>query len=296
MRKIAYCSPSRYELGMSQGTCLTKSELEDIAKDTLKEPLPKHLKKRELHKKISKSMKSKCGKENHETCWLDNVSYSTKAKLTKAYRPRKPKEWLLNPRTWLNTYDILNVMTQYEDRYKNFKFLGVHPIDFAEHDNAGRCIGENLCNFSIQSLLEKGKKRFAMVLNLDDHRGGGYHWVAIFCVFDPKSTSANTNYGIYYYDSVADPPDSYNSKKYTLRFMKHIESQVNQLFPTAKKPFEVKYNKVRRQYKNTECGVFSQVFITQMLKNIKFDYICEHMPKDDDVQKLRDIIYSPSSH
>jgi len=294
MKKIHYCSPVRYELGVSEGTCLTKSELSSIAKETVKDTLPLNLNKKQLYKKVKATMKPKCGKNNNETCWLENVSHSTKEKLSNAYRPRKPKAWLLNPRTWLNTYDILHVMMQYEDRYKNFKFLGVHPIDFADKDSVGRCVGDNLCNFSIKSLLEKGKKRFGMVLNLDDHRGDGYHWVAMFCVFDPNCASAKTNFGIYYYDSVADKPDSHNSKRYTMRFMKEVESQVQRLYPESKKSFEVRYNKVRKQFKGTECGVFSQVFITQMLKNLSFDYICDHMPRDDDVQKLRDIIYSPS--
>ncbi len=291
--EVSYCSPSRYELGVKDGTCFTKRELEFVAKEVVKDTMPKKLTKKDLHEKISTAMKSKCGSENHETCWIDNLRNPTnRQNLMKAFRPRKPKSWLDNPRTWLNTYDILYVMQQYEDRYKNFKFLGVQPIDFMER-NAGVCIGDTLCDFSIANLLAQGKKRFGLVLNLDDHNGGGYHWVSMFCVFDPKCSSARTNFGIYYYDSVADPPDSHNNKKYTTRFMKMVESQVKEMFPNTSKKFNVTYNTVRRQYKGTECGVFSQVFITQMLKNLSFNYICNHMPRDDDVQKLRDILYSP---
>jgi len=294
-KQVSYCSPSRYELGVNQGTCLTKKELENVAKEVVAEPLPKKLNKTDLHTKVSTAMKPKCGSENHEICWIDNLRNSaTKERLIKAYRPRKPKSWLSNPRTWLNTYDILFVMRQYEDRYKNFKFLGVHPIDFMEKNAGGVCVGGNMCDFSIKDLLAQGKKRFGLVLNLDDHRGGGFHWVAIFCVFDPKCASARSNYGIYYYDSVADPLDSHNTHQYTAHFMKNIERQVHQLFPKTKRIFEVRSNSIRRQYKGTECGVFSQVFITQMLKNIKFDEICKRMPRDDDIQKLRDILYSPS--
>ena len=35
-----------------------------------------------------------------------------------------------NKNTWLNSLDISRVMKQYEDNYKNFRFLGPSPIDF----------------------------------------------------------------------------------------------------------------------------------------------------------------------
>lgn len=284
------CSPKRQELGLRDGTCLSKKELTNVAKAAHVVVKPSD-KKKTMVNALSKKMTNKCGK--NEICWLQSTGTS---KYLSAYRPQKPKTWLKNPRTWLNTYDILYVMQQYEERYKSFKFLGVHPIDFEEKDSYGRCVGDNLCDLHIRQLQQKGYKKFALVLNLDDHNGNGYHWVAIYCCFDPKTMAARKgNFGIYYYDSVADPPDSHNKHNYTMKFMKKIHGQVNEVFgEKSSKKFQIKYNTVQRQFKNTECGMFSQVFIIQMLKNIKFDEVCTKMPKDDDVYKIRDTIYSPS--
>ena len=53
-RPVTYCAPARYELGVKQGTCLTKKELEDVAQEVVLSPLPKSIKKKELHLKMLK--------------------------------------------------------------------------------------------------------------------------------------------------------------------------------------------------------------------------------------------------
>jgi len=288
--KKNYCSPARYEYGEKYGTCLNKKELTEIAQN-VNVPITTKTSKKSLATSIKKKLEPKCGER--ETCWLKYIHDPDKRQsITKtAYRPEKPREWLKNPRMWLNTYDILNVMSQYEARYKSFRFFGVYPIDFTDSNSNGICIGESLCNFHIKKLLAQKKKKFGIVLNLDKHTQGGSHWVALFCNLDTKS---KTNFGIYYYDSIASKPDTYNREKYVTRFMNQVCNQVKEVMgDTVGKRFENKYNVVQRQFKNTECGNFSQIFITQMLKNIPFDEICKRMPLDDDVQKARDVFYRP---
>ncbi len=292
MESVKYCSPERY----GHGTCLTKQELIKVAQDpNVNVPISNvtQTSKKVIHRKISQKLAPKC--KNSEICWIDNLqNKDVKHELTtKAYRPRKPKSWVGNPRTWLNTYDILNVMRQYETRYKSFKFMGVYPIDFTERYETGGCIGDSLCDFHINNILSKNKKKFGMVLNLDHHNGGGFHWVAMYCSLNPR----DKNFGIYYYDSVADPPDYLNHrKKYVTNFMKLVAQQVSEVFKEKQSAkFVISHNKIRKQYKGTECGVYSQIFITQMLKNIPFDEICGKMPKDDDVLKIRDYLYSPTA-
>jgi hypothetical protein len=277
-------------MGVRDGTCLTKKELHYVATEN-NIPVKKSAKKQTLVAHVSKAMTPKCGEDkNKETCWISHSS--RKHTLEKAYRPKMPRAWIENPRTWLNTFDILHVMKQYDDRYKSFKFLGVHSIDFASNVN-GTCIGDSLCTLHIRSLIEQKKKCFGMVLNLDKHDGPGFHWVALFCNFDPKSTRSRTNFGIYYYDSVAVAMDSHNKEGFTKAFVKKTREQIRELYgDKVAQKFEMRENKVRSQYKDTECGMFSQVFITQMLKNVPFDTICKHMPRDDQVQKIRNIIYS----
>jgi len=180
-------------------------------------------------------------------------------------------------------------MNQYEARYKSFRFFGVYPIDFTDRNAMGQCIGDSLCFFNLREFLATGKKRFAVVLNLDKHTQGGSHWVALYCDVDKRSKQ----FGIYYYDSIGYKPDLYNREKYVTKFMDRICNEVATIWPNSRTKFQCKYNKIPKQFQNTECGVFSQVFITQMLKGIPFEDICQRMPTDGKMVKIRDVLYRP---
>lgn len=283
-------------MGQKDNTCMSVEELQDIAKDFNKTKQAKAKARQvkitndkkamveELQEKLGKT----CGNADH--CWVQQefVSEETKKKiLEKAFRPLKPKSWYANRKTWLNTFDILKVMKQYEDKYKDFAFLGVFPIDFAGSDEYGNCVGgPTMCHFSLKKIIEKGKKRFGMVLNLDRHDQSGSHWVAFFCNMNPRKK----NFGVYYYDSVAMQPP-----KEVATFMKSIEKDAYNVF--SKKVadrFAMRYNKVQKQFSNYDCGVFSEVFLTQVLKDVPFDDICRRMHTDDEINKLRDVLYTPS--
>lgn len=296
-----FCSPDRFEMGQKDNTCMSLSELHQVAKDFnnsknvdkgKKQKRKQRIKivndKKEMYEELQEKLGKVCGGADH--CWIqqDFVSQETKNKiLEKAFRPLKPKSWYVNRQTWLNTFDILKVMKQYEDKYKDFAFLGVFPIDFADNDAYGNCIGgQTICHFSIKKLLDKGKKRFGMILNLDRHDESGSHWVAFYCCLNPRKK----NFGVYYYDSVAQQPP-----REVASFMKQIEQDSYNVF--SKKVadrFAMRYNKVQKQFNNYDCGVFSEVFITQVLKDIPFDDVCRRMYTDDEMNKLRDVLYTPS--
>jgi len=284
-----YCSPDRtVKLKDTAKTCLTRKELQMIAQDyniTFPEqPIPVNTTKDKLYDHIRQRLSSLCT-HGGEHCWIEQtfIQGTTKQALQRNYRPPKPLAWYKNKHTWLNTFDILDVMKQYELLHKDFSFMGVFPIDFQQTypGDSDRCIGKDMCNFNIQEhLLAKGKKRFALVLNLDRHHEPGSHWVALYANLNPK----RENFGIYYYDSVSTPP----SEEVT-SFMKSVATQINH------PDFELGYNQIQKQMKNSECGVFSMVFLTQMLKQqYPFDFICQHMKKDDEMNDIRDILYRPS--
>ena len=54
------------------------------------------------------------------------------------------------------------------------------------------------------------------------------------------------------------------------------------------------YNKIQKKFDNYDCGVFSEVFLTQILKDIPFDVICQKMKTDREINALRDVLYTPS--
>lgn len=303
--KVRYCSPERHSIGLQDKTCMTVNELQSIAKDynnnfvekygqiatnaTRKTPkrIPISNNKRDMLASISKELGGSCGQADH--CWVQQDFVSPQVRdriLDKAFRPLKPKEWYLNRNTWLNTYDILKVMKQYERLYTDFFFLGVFPIDFGSKTESGQCIAYGMCEFDIRKLLQKGKIRFGMVLNLDRHDQSGSHWVSVYCNLNNKKT----NFGIYYYDSVAHQPP-----KEVGAFMKEINRQVYEVFSKrVADRFAMRYNRIQKQFDNYDCGVFSEVFLTQILKNIKFDDICKKMKTDKEINRLRDVLYTPS--
>jgi len=95
---------------------------------------------------------------------------------------------------------------------------------------------------------------------------------------------------VYYYDSVAFQPP-----KEVASFMKEIEKQVYLIFrQKVADRFALRYNRVQKQFSNYDCGVFAEVFLTQVLKDIPFDVICDKMKTDDDINKLRDVLYTPT--
>jgi hypothetical protein len=281
-----HCSPAHSKYS-KDNTCYSDNDLIDIVTSYNKVNPNKinhsDKQKKYIHLELKTKLKHKCG--DKESCWLeqDFIDYNLKKELEDAFRPKKPLEWYTNNKTWLNTYDILFVMEQYEKKYTDFVFLGVHPIDFEQKNSSGHCIGDIMCTFNIKQLFDKKKDQFGIVVNTDPHNKGGQHWFAIYCNLNPNKK----NFGIFYYDSVASSIEPEMNV-----FMNHIKEQVKQHFPLIiSKKFRLDYNKFRKQYKNTECGVFSIVFLTQCLKNIEFKYICKRMKTDDDINKLRDILY-----
>lgn len=306
-----HCSPKAHKFAEKDRTCFSHGELKLLAREFNKKaasgtPKINGRTKKELVGKLLTAYKNICDK--HQFCWIKQTLTDSKkvAKLEDAFRPAKPLPWESDRNTWLNTYDILYVMEQYEELYKDYVFLGVYPIDFASKDSFGTCIGSpivlkeekkevksfNMCDFDIKrDILDKNKKRFGIVFNTDPSHRGGAHWYGLYCSLDTRK--GNPNFGVYTYDSVANSP-----QKEVREFMKKIASQVEALKGVrpefAKRKFEAKANETQKQFGNNECGVFSLAYQTQMLKNIAFDTVCKRMKNDAYMNKLRDVFYRPN--
>ena len=86
------------------------------------------------HNKLFQSVGCQPGEEH---CLLDKapIDNNHKKQLRKQYlRPRRPSKWEDDPDLWLNNFDIINCLKQYEKSYSWFRFLGVFPIDFSAPD------------------------------------------------------------------------------------------------------------------------------------------------------------------
>lgn len=289
---VDYCSPSRKHIYLKTGSCLKKDELEMIAKSYNKinkdEPIAlNRLKNKEslLHE-LQTKMHNVC-LDNKEYCWVNILSNSKLNTIAKtSLRPSKPLEWYLNDHEWLSNYDILDVMKQYEIRYKQFKFLGVFPRDFESLTAYGKCVA--MCSFSVKDFLLQGFKEFGIVFNMDTHTQPGSHWVALYANFNPKKKK----FGIAYYDSAGKKPPSE-----IWSFICKIKGQVLQHFdPSTCKLFKTKYNPLQHQFKNTECGMFSMFFIIHCLENTDktYAYTRTSIGDDDEIFQLRNKLYSPN--
>jgi hypothetical protein len=243
-----------------------------------------------VYSDISKKLKAKSGKlfqsvgcqEGEEHCLLDKapIDENLKKDLRKQYlRPRRPKAWDSDPDMWLDNYNIIHVMKQYENAYPSFKFLGVFPIDFAapdpySPDGATKCLYKETCDLNLKNEYANGIRGIAMIFNLDPHFKGGSHWVALYI----NLTNINKPF-VGYFDSYG-----YKTPPHIAKLMRSFKLQIHNC--------ELGYNARRFQYGDSECGMFSMYFIICMLCGIPFKDFCRDSVNDQFMLQLRKILFS----
>ncbi len=276
------CAPNKK---YTDGSCFTLDNLKDIAMqynqinadmiDIIDD-------KKTLLRELTKKMKDKydC---NDQLCWVESkVVTDIKDKKTKddirhyTFRPKGPKKQY----DWLSTTDINGVMAQYMMKHKDFKYLGTLPYDFEELKYTG------IDNINLKHLDDTTPK-IGMVINLDEHDEPGSHWVALY---------ANLrNNKIYYFDSFGKKPGKKicNFIRRILTYMYNKKHNTDFDLDTFMKKYhksddyDVRYNRIQHQYKNTECGVYSMNFIIRLLDNENFDDIVNNITKDDAMNACR---------
>ena len=264
------CAPGK---SFKNGSCFTIDNLIEIAENFNKTfpnksfPIRKDDKK-DLLRNLTGRMKEEYNCDN-QVCWV-NTSFVKNIKNNDithfTFRPNGPK----SKYEWLSRSDIDKVMTQYENKYKDFKFLGAVPYDFEDLSYL------ETFNFNIDKTRASGKNRIGMVVNLDTHDKGGSHWVAFYS--DLKSKK------IYFFDSFANQPGS-RIKKFSNKILKQIGG--DNYSNNSKNNNNIIYNKIRHQFSNSECGVYSMNFIIRLLHGENFNDITENITKDTDMNACR---------
>ena len=218
---------------------------------------------------------------NKESCWVRQMTKNSKQEqeLLDAFAPESPKEWEKNPNEWLSSIDILQVMNQYEKKYKCFDFLGPSPIDYDTHEINNTCVWEELCHFKLSQHIKEGYTKIGVIFNLDPHYKGGSHWVSLFINVKKKT--------IFFFDSAGEP-----IPKQIQKFANTVIEQGNMLSTPIKFKFDQNYP-VEHQYGNTECGIYSLFFIIYMLQDkISGYYLKTHIIKDKYMENFRNIFYN----
>jgi len=221
-------------------------------------------------------------KDGEEHCLLDKAPINDELKkdLRKQYlRPRRPKTWDSDPDMWLDNYNIMAVMKQYEEAIPWFKFLGVFPIDFSapdpyKHDGGQKCLYNELCSIQLKKEYEKGIRGIGIIFNLDPHYKGGSHWVGLYIdIHNIKKPFVS------YFDSYG-----YKTPPLIARLMRSLKLQINTC--------ELGFNARRFQYGDSECGMFSMYFIICMICGISFKDFCKDTVDDGFMLQLRQILFA----
>jgi hypothetical protein len=282
------CAPSKT---FKDGSCLTLKSLKVIAENYNKNNKNKieiSDDKAKMVEQLEKKLSDKC---NDQTCWLrlDVVRQIENEQIKEdivenSFRPEGPSKKY----EWLSTTDINNVVAQYQEKYKDFLFLGAVPADFEELPVLG------ITNLDFKDVEKEGKHKIGMVINLDEHTQGGSHWVALFT--DLKKGQ------IYYFDSFAKKPHKRTRKfinkivKYLYRKKYNKDIKINNLLkkvgggkniPDDLKSFDIRYNTKQHQFNNSECGVYSINFVVRLVRGETFDEITQNITKDDAMNKCR---------
>ena len=176
-------------------------------------------------------------------------------------------------------------MRQYQDhlgKSQGFRFVGVFPRDFAAIEGRS-CVSEAMCRLNVASLRADGIGQIGIVFNLDDHTGRGSHWTSMYACIDPDARP-HDRFGAFYYDSTgARPPPEMRA------FMKRLGDEVGD------PRFAVTHNTVRKQFGNTECGIYSMLFVVACLQtDIPFRSLCRDvMKRDSQMHGLRSVLFRP---
>lgn len=275
---MSHCHPSV----RTQGTCYDKKSLAKISRAAGR-PFVQGETVYDLWTGVRDDLRSVCGDD--ETCWMRAIDKATASRIEASrLRPAAPRQWVSEPKAWLSDQDIATVMSQYVKKYRDFDFLGVVPLDFAERLESNVCVSRRMCDLDVDGLVANGKRRLGVVVNMDTHEKSGSHWVAFFIDVGSKTSPGGT----YYYDSLARAPPAV-----VTRYLWQVTESIRRRAPKHK----MRYNTVRTQWENTECGMFCIHFLKSMLKenDPDFDKVCNEMPRDEKMFEMRNFYFRNGS-
>jgi hypothetical protein len=228
--------------------------------------------KQMLVNSLGKKIKERYGCDNHK-CWtkqkfVARMEQNAREELEKyTHRPDSPQGRF----TWLNTFNIEDSMAQYEKKYDGFKFLGAVPMDFSILD------GLQVNQINYLDKAKSGESKLGIIFNLDEHYKSGSHWVALYTDLEKGQ--------VYYFDSYGIRPE-----KRVRQLMRQFINTIIQLGKRTE-DIEVKYNKIRHQRENSECGVYSMNFIIRMARGDNFNELCNKIIPDRKINKCRMVYF-----
>ena len=286
------CAPGKAD---DNGSCFTKELLVDIINIYNKLKPNDTIDINGTKEDILKKLYEKTPQCNNEVCLLEKFENMThekiKERIDELFRPLGPKG-----REWLSTLDINKVVYQYQAIHPKFLFLGTVPQDFMEIPELA------ISNINFDDYEKKGITQLGLVINLDESDQNGSHWVALFVNLE--------KFQVYYFDSVGKKPARKTSlfinKVVKWFYKKNFNKKliINDLIKKGKKGklsleekktflniFDIRYNNIQHQFKNSECGVYSANFIIKMAEGKTFDDIINNITDDDKMFLNRQVFF-----
>lgn len=219
-------------------------------------PIPKG---KRVWSEITQRLKDAC-KASTPECIVRNL----------IHKPAAPMSWKVNDQEWLSSDDIETCQKEYMKLLPDYFFVGCVPIDFDTHNETGKCLVSALCSLKLTDLQEKGYQRVGIVFNTDVSTGPGEHWIAAFCDFREELEHPQMTF----FDSYAQAPEPE-----VKRLMERWASQIPGM--------ELRYNKIRHQYKNAQCGMYCLYFLHCSL----FDIPMKEKVPDDVMAMMRPMFF-----
>ena len=228
---------------------------------------------RKTWKQLRTAMKShyKCDNDYCIVKKLPGLSDTNRKELIPYFRPERPKAWDSKLNTWLDSYNLEDVMRQYEQADPSFEFIGPVPIDFdSKNEQWGKCIVDELCKLNLSEVAAKGKKKIGIIFNLDKHDEPGSHWVCAFVDIVNKKA--------YYFDSYGYKPEPEIEA-----FLERCKDQGCD---------GIYWNDIRHQREGSECGMYCLYVIISLLNGKPFDVICKNIVPDKLMNLCRDVLFA----
>jgi hypothetical protein len=237
-----------------------------------------HIRINRAYRKTRKQSRTGGGKNNEYILVKQApIDLSEKKELLKLFRPSMPAAWKKNPREWLDSFNIEDVLNQYEEAHPEFEFIGPVPIDFAKDLGYGTCVVDELCKLNLANAYAKGTRKIGIVFNLDEHDQPGSHWMCAYIDVPGDDHEGS----MYYFDSYGMRPPTRIAD-----FMKECGRQGCTT---------LLYNDIRFQRKESECGMYCLYCILCLLKGKSFVEVCENVIDDNTMIKFRKMLFTSES-
>lgn len=259
--------------------------------------------KADIWEGIQKALSSVCG--DNEACWLEQPVLKGKKEFSKYFKPLAP----LGRYQWLSTDDIYNVMSQWEEKDPSFKFVGPVPMDFLKLRDPDSRFLQNL------DLRKTPYNNIGIVFNMDPSTGGGSHWIAMMFRVKGKSVDFFDSYGdLYTYKNTlgtgyTDSDGTFHSSPAKIGVPPEIQKLISNATNTRGSSrgghgghggsrgrrglnggFDLKINTIQHQYANSECGVYSMLFLIKSLYK-GFEEITQDIVMDEKANQYRDVLF-----